>query len=260
MREIWRDFMPIVGMRSWNPFDSIDMNYSQNTFVWLEERAKFDDKEYLYFGRSPEDGLSRQAEAVRVLEALSSIEPKDEMQRRDVFDIARTVFSRYLDCAIRLSELCYFGESESADKPEMKGAMSAARGLMVCLGELLSLHDDFSLLKTLEGLKATTETSRNFEKTLKENASGYYCRSFIAENLRFLYLPELDIIFDEVCRAADASATIDRESIKMRIAENLSRFKSTPLSDMQRITTRSQSEILCSAAHIIKTINFRGMV
>ena len=254
MLEIWRAFLPILGMRSWNPFDSIDMNFSQNTFVWLEERAKFEDDEYLYYGRSPEDGRAHQDEAVCVLKALSKIECKDAMQTRDVFDISRTVISRYLDCAIRLSELCYLDK----DKRAMKSAMKDARGLMVCLCDLLSLHDDYSLLKTLDGLKATTYVNKNFERTLKENAAGYYCRSYIAENVRELYLPELDIIFDEVSGAEEASAPINREAIKLRIAENTSRFKSTPLSDMQYVPKNGLSEILLEAGEIIERIDFSG--
>ena len=263
MLAIWRDFMPVLGMRSWCPINSIDMNFSQNTFVWLEERAKFEEGEYNYYGRSPEDGLKNQRYACSVLSALADVAPKDEMQRRDLFDIARTVISRYLDCAIRLSELYYFAVSK-ADSAQtqkactrgMEEAMAAARGLMACLADLLSLHDDFSLEKTLEGLEATTETNPNFERTLKENAAGYYCRSYIAENVRLLYLPELDIIFSEVRRAANCSAPIDREAIKAGIAENTARFKTTHLSKLYSSADIPVSDILSDAARIIENIDF----
>lgn len=251
MLKIWRDFMPIVMMRSWNPIDSIDMNFSQNTFVWLEERAKFEEGEYQYFGRSPEDGAAHREEAVRVLKALSEISPEDEMQRRDIFDIARTVVSRYLDCAIRLSELCYLEGSSKMDK-----AMEDSRGLMVCLSELLSLHEDFSLLRTLEGLERTAKIHSDFERTLKENAAGYYCRSYIAENVSELYLPELDIIFSEVRCATSESRPINREAIRAQIAENTARFKAMPLTDMQKTPERTLSAILSDAAEIIGNIDF----
>ena len=252
MRDIWRDFMPILGMRSWCPINSIDMNFSQNTFVWLEERAKFEEGEYNYYGRSPEDGAAHQAEAQRVLSALAQIEPKDEMQERDLFDIARTVISRYLDCAIRLSELCYLG----GEKSKTESAMHSARSLMVCLSDLLSMHSDFSLLDTLEGLEATAPINPRFERTLKENAAGYYCRSYIAENARELYLPELDIIFDEVRRALENCAPINREAIKARIAQNTARFKNTPLAEMQKVPERSLKDLLLAAAQTVKEIDF----
>ena len=251
MQKIWDAFMPIVGMRSWNPTNTIDMNFSQSTFVWLEERAKFENGEYNYYGRSPEDGEKHKSEAARVLLALSELDPIDEMQKRDLFDIARTVISRYLDCAIRLSELCYLGGGEG-----MEEAMAASRSLMVDLGDLLSLHEDFSLLDTLEKMREESRVSANFERTLKENAAGYYCRSFISENVRELYLPELDIIFDEVKRAFTFGKPIDKNRIADRIAKNTERFKSTPLISMQKKVERSAKEILISAKDTIKNIDF----
>lgn len=309
MRNIWRDFMPIVEMRSWNPTNSIDMNFSQSTFVWLEERAKFEDGEYNYYGRSPEDAMANQKAAVSVLLALAELAFEDEMQRRDIFDIARTVISRYLDCGIRLAELCYLAErgangenlcteglrcdvgagakgeadstvvgsiateasaandakaaedskdvlAKSVAKASAESSMSASRGLMVCLSELLMLHEDFSLYETLRGLRETAKVTEGFERTLKENAAGYYCRSFISENASELYLPELDIIFCEVRKSLEDGAPIDRENIKARIAENTSRFKNTPLSQMQSKPERSLGDILRSAAEIIDSLNF----
>lgn len=263
MHSVWRDFMPVLGMRSWCPINSIDMNFSQNTFVWLEQRAKFEEGEYNYYGRSPEDGLKNQRYAARVLSALADITPKDEMQNRDIFDIARTVISRYLDCAIRLSELSYFalkkaddGDSRRDAAEKMENAMHAARALMADLSDLLSLHDDFSLAETMKALEATTTVTPGFERTLKENAAGYYCRSYISENARHLYIPELEIIFSEVCAAARENSDINRESISSRIAENTAFFKNTPLKKLSYKSSRSISEILAGSAKTVGNIDF----
>ena len=44
MEKLWQTFMPIVEMRSWNPVNSMYMQFGQDTFVQLITRAKFDTK------------------------------------------------------------------------------------------------------------------------------------------------------------------------------------------------------------------------
>ena len=253
MHSVWRDFMPILGMRSWSPKNSIDMNLSQNTFVWLEQRARFEDGDYPYAGRSPEEADSYTRGACSVLRALAEIEPRDEMHRRDIYDIARTVISRYLDCAIRLSELCYLNGGDG-----MSAAMEASLGLMRELGELLRSHEDYSLYSSLERLRSVTETNPSFEETLKQNATGYYCRSYISENVDELYLPEMIIIFDEVKAALASGSGINREAISARIAENTRRFFSTPLKKMAEREAHPPRSALLAAADIIEKTNFRS--
>jgi len=250
MREIWRDFMPIVQMRSWSPTDSVTMFWGQNTFTWMIERASFEDKPYPYYGRSPEDARTCQKEAVRVLKALSEIETDDEMLRRDVFDIARTVMARYIDCGIRLAELQYFSKDA-----KMTETMDKTVDLMTSLSNLLSGHKDFSLFDSLEKMRAVTETKRDFEITLKHNAEGYYCRSFIAENAKYLYLPEMNIIFDEVKRAFNSGKEIDREKINSEFNKNRERYFNTPLRDMA-FNCADLKEVLKRAAETIDEIKF----
>jgi hypothetical protein len=259
MLEIWREFMPIVQMRSWSPTDSQTMFWGQNTFPWMIERATFDEnpcpyyKEnfYPYYGRDPEIAQQNKKSAMKVLSALMDITPDDDMLRRDVCDIARTVISRYLDCAIRLAEVRYLRKDKS-----FVDVMDGARSLMISLWTALCSHEDFSLLETLKGLKEVTETSENFEKTLKHNAEGYYCRSFISENVSHLYLPEMDIIFDEVKLAFEREGEIDRERIKNRIAENIKRYHETPLSEMQLTEKPDISKAIKDAFETIAIIDF----
>lgn len=251
MYQIWQDFMPIVQMRSWNPTDSRNMAWGQDTFVRLQDRARFEDAPYLFYGRNPEDGKAHQAEAVKVLRALAKIQPDDEMLRRDICDIARTVLGHYTDCAIRLAEVHYLSHSD-----HMSDAMEAALRLMKSLCMLYASHSDFSLLETLHRLERTTEVNPNFELTLKNNASGYYCRSHISENATYLYLPEMEILFDEVKKAFSADTPIDREAIAARIAENTKRYYEIPLADMVYDAPTDIPMMLETAADIIEQISF----
>ena len=251
MLRVWRRFMPIVGMRSWSPIDSIDMNFSQNSFVWLESRATFRDDPYLFYGRSPEDGEKNRVYAEDTLRLLAHVTPDDEMLLRDTVDIGRTVISRYVDIFIRLSELRYL-----AGGGGMKDGMDSSRTLLECLSDLLYSHSDFSLYDSLTGLRRSAYVNPNFEATLKQNATGYYCRSYISENVKYLYLPEMDIIFTEVKDALSSGREIDREIIKTRIGENTRKFFETPLSLMRENDLPPISEILLRAADVIADADF----
>ena len=173
------------------------------------------------------------------------------MIRRDICDIARTVLGRYIDCAIRLSELRYLSRDE-----RMQDAMTYATELLNLLGELLATHDDYSLLVSLEKLRSVTETNPNFEVTLKRNSTCSYCRSFIREHATYLYVPELEIIFDEVKKSVELGCDIDRMAISARIKDNMARFFETPLSNMKCGKGRDVSAILSDSADVIEKMIF----
>lgn len=251
MEKVWQTFMPIVEMRSWNPVNLMYMQYGQDTFVQLGERAKFGPELYPCFGREPEDGAAHKDEAAKVLRALAEITPDDEMINRDIVDVARTVLGRFTDCAIRLAEKHFL-----AKDCRMYDAMDAAKGLMKGLCEIFASHSDFSLLETLKGLEQTTEVNPNFEITLKRNAAGSYCRSHISENATYLYLPEMDIIFDEVKKAFEGDFEIDRNAIENRIKANTERFFATPLSEMVCETSNDIGATFKNAAEIIEKLDF----
>lgn len=251
MKKIWDAFMPIVRMRAWNPIEHVFMSTGQNTFFRMDERATFEDKEYPYYGRDPEDGAACQAQAVYILRSLAEIEPDDEMLRRDIYDIARSVLGRYVDCLIRLSEIQYINKNA-----DMTASMEAAYKLLKALSDLLASHEDYSLYQSLLRLQSVTKTNPNFEITLKNNASGYYCRSYISENVEYLYLPEMEIIFDEVKKAFKADAEIDRESITARIQTNQERFDAMPLAEMSATELKAYPDVLREAANIIENATF----
>ena len=138
----------------------------------------------------------------------------------------------------------------------MDDAMDASVGLMQALCDLLRSHEDYSLYASLERLRSVTETNPDFEVTLKRNAAGYYCRSYISENADELYMPELLIIFDEVRRASASGGQIDRQAIKKRIARNTERFFDTPLAEMAKKSAPPLSSALLTAAAIIESVSF----
>ena len=187
-----------------------------------------------------------------MLERLSHLPLTDEMTRRDAFDIAKTILGRFANASLLHAQLLY---ATSAPEGELDNAMAAALGVMDCLAETLGAHEDYSLSKTLEGLRSVTDTNPDFERTLKNNAECMYCRGYIYENSRYLYLPEAEILFDEVKRAACDQRELDRAAVTERIAQNKKYYFETPLCQMQA-EPLSFDTVAKNAAEAIKKLGF----
>ncbi len=244
MSALWRDFMPIIQMRAWSTTKTAAMA-SMDQFVRIMERAPFKGETNPYSLQSPDASLF--AAAVRIMKTLADIDDPDPQMLRDIFDIARTILGRFTDEATRRAEIAY----AEKDYAKMAAAMELALALLETLRDLLGLHEDYSLLASLRKLQSVTETNPNFEKTLKQNAECAYCRSYIYENAAMLYVPEMKYLFEAVKRAAESGAEIDREALKLRIAENTGRFHATPLTDMQPAESHTLRELLLRGAELI---------
>ena len=254
MREIWRRFMPIVQLRSWNP-DNAVAHHGSDTFVLIRERARFDGQPYAYYGRSAEDGLANQDNAVSILRKLAALPADDPMVRRDIYDIARTILGRYVDIAIRLAETACLAKDRY-----MFTAMEAAQALMGYLRDLMASHEDYSLYESLLRLQRTAPTNPNFEVTLKNNAENGYCRAYIYENAAYLYVPEMEILFSEVRKAFENDAPIDRDAVDLQMRKNRERYYGLPLSAMQPEHVPALAEVLTGAADTVESISFAASV
>ena len=121
---------------------------------------------------------------------------------------------------------------------------------METLAELLGSHEDYSLFSSLEHIKSVTETNPGFELTLKTNAECGYCRSYIYENAKYLYLPEMKLLYSEIRKSLASNADIDTQAIREGVAAILERFFSIPLKDMKKEVI-SYSEAVSRAAKLI---------
>ena len=249
MCEIWREFMPIVELTAW----SVDQSYQQrgnDIFPLILERADFNaarGAEYLK-RLEPAKGLAQTA--AEVLKKLSRISQEDEMTKRDVYDIARTVIGRYINASILWCEYL-LSEGERADEIERVTKFSLE--LMRCMYELLGSHSDYSLYDSLLKLNRVTETNPGFEGVLKENASCSYCRSYIYENARYLYYPEMALLYDEVKEAIREGRAVNMKEVRAKQAPILKKYLETPLEEMQG-GGACPSEILLAASDIILKI------
>lgn len=249
MTDVWHEFMPIAQTMAWCAHDDALV---YDIFPFVIGRARFDKAKVAEYSRQLAPLAAQKATAISVLERLSRLPLTDEMTRRDAFDIAKTILGRFANAALLHAQLLY---ATGAPEGELDNAMAAALGVMDSLAETLGAHEDYSLYKTLEGLRSVTDTNPDFERTLKNNAECMYCRGYIYENARYLYLPEAEILFDEVKRAACDQRELDRAAVTERIAQNKKYYFETPLCQMQE-KPLSFGAVAQNAAEAIKKLVF----
>lgn len=246
MKEIWHEFMPIVEIRAWSSYRTQGYDQSDNDiFTIVINRAQFCGDPTRFDSRLESAGELK-ASAAKILRALAGITTDDEMQRRDIYDISRTVLGRFVDFGIMRAQKLFLTGHDPSE------AMELTLRLNRILAGVLAGHEDFSLWKTLCRLREVTDTNPDFEVTLKHNAENGYCRSYIFENAEYLYVPEMEILFDEV----RSGGGIDWERVKTRAEENRRLYYSTPLCEMNRIERRPLSVLLTKAAAIIEDFDY----
>ena len=230
MTALWRDFMPIVQTSAW----SVDQSYhmtGRDVFLYIARRAEFEKERADFYGEKVALFAPHKKAAAKLLSRLAEIKTDDEMTRRDLFDIARTVIGRYLNAAIYKTERLY---AVGAPAEELTAPMAAAEALTEALIGVLAVHEDYSLLASLRRLQSVTETNPNFEETLKNNAECSYCRSFIYENAAYLYLPEMKMLFAQIKKCAQTGEVYNRETLTDEQARIRARYFATPLAEMRK--------------------------
>ena len=238
MLDIWNAFMPVAETHAWSMKPEYKLgDYELFTLILSRPEVVWDDGGHEHGGLIDiADGLRAQAAAV--LEALAGVfesgYASDELLRRDLFDIARTVLARYVDfgilgCVREYSRL----RNGSSTLEKLDEKLDRTLLLNRALAEVLSGHEDYSLYESLLRLDGVHKLPRRFESTLKNNAENGYCRSFIYENAKYLYVPEMELLFGEVKNAAAQSRPVDKSLISGTAAENRKRYFELPLADMR---------------------------
>ena len=234
MLSVWRKFMPLASVSHWSRADG---DARSELFFNLSRYMRFPSSADVCANIRNE--IEAQLPNVpSLLETLASVDVcADEFIRRDAYDIARTVCGRMINlCIIRIvNKFNLWLSGDELDRAEFDGLCTAASELLSVLGDILAGHDDYSMYATLEGLKAVTYVNPCFEETLKNNASCGYCRSYIYENVRYLYQPELELLLSGVRACLDAG---DRSAgvfntYRDKLGEAAQGYYDTPLCDMR---------------------------
>ena len=252
MNEVWKSFIPIITLRAWSTTkDELYGKLIRNIFTEITKRTSFKKDGSNESRTLLAPFIERKEFAIKTLAILSDVPTDDEMTRRDVFDIARTVIANYTDAAILLAEAIF---AEGKDLKRLECAMKTAKELLDILTEVLSMHSDFSLFDSLTQLRAVTETNPNFELTLKHNAECNYCRSFIYENAEYLYRAEMECYFKAVTESFKNGGEIFTEELNHRLEAIRENYFNTPLSIPKR-AEKQLSELLKRALKLLNDIN-----
>ena len=250
MLSVWQKFMPIVKLNHWSSKD-----YGSDIFFKIFFLAKFPEKLNEENLQRIADAKHYKNDAAEVLFALCDFaENTDQMLTRDIFDIARSVLYRYINFGIINVQKLY---AEKAEIATLKKAAEDTERLLSCFTNLLSLHSDFSLYDTLKKTESVTETGRNFEGALKQNAGCIYSRSQIYENSKYLYEGEMKLLFDEVIRCAETGDTLDVKKTEEKAAPIRDYYYNTPLCDMEKQREKlCLKDVLTACGETIKKMEF----
>ncbi len=141
---------------------------------------------------------------------------------RDALDMARTVLGRLLN------HLVIIGYKNRDNAEKLAEAKAFYLELLEIMAELVTLNDDRSMLKTLEGLKSVAPVNPDFEITLKRNISTPYC-SQPAIELMGIFKAEAEIVFDWM----QHGTADNRSELLGKRKELLQEFFNTPLEELQ---------------------------
>ncbi|MBO5759943.1 MAG: hypothetical protein J6S53_00200 [Lentisphaeria bacterium] len=203
MRKIWQKFLPIIKMRGFvgpqqphsfmigeNPFrvyDSFKWNIAGTPCAaTLGYQEKF-----------ITDFAPVMKEMPALLKMLAKLDhaKMDEFTRRDVVDIARSCAGRCLHYGLYHMNFAYDKWRKNEGKAEtVKGIIAFVDKIYHILSDILASHEDYSLNDTLKEMQTKHECNPDFEFTLKGNAENSYCRSYIYELVKPLYIPEFRIV------------------------------------------------------------------
>lgn len=267
MKELRQKVMPIVELSSWSKEQSKPYAYVGVTDLFgnIARMTKFSGEVFEASANILNQAKKNQMAAEEVLLGLQAVVESaaaDELLRRDLFDMARTVVGRYVDFGIMQCEKLYADVVSERDAScqgsliELEHMMKETVSLLESLADMLALHEDYSMYASLKRLESVTDTNPNFEVTLKHNGENPYCRSYIFENARYLYVPEMKIVFEEVKQACASGEKVDKERINERIEENRKEYYTISLEEMNGHPGKDITTVLKESASIIKNMNF----
>ena len=169
----------------------------------------------------------------------------DELMRRDLTDLLRSA----LMCLIT-RELCDIAMKLTRRNPEKADATQLLK-FIKAMGDLLETHPDFSMNATLDRLKEVGPLNPHAEMTLKGNAENSYCRSYIYELYRAIYIPEAEVVCQHLASLPDGeypdSAYLEEQEKSIR-----DRFYATPMETYRPGKDKTLSQVAANICTILE--------
>ncbi len=147
-----------------------------------------------------------------------------EMMRRDLVDLIRSA----LMCLIT-REICDINMKLTMRNPE-KADASRLLAMIAKMADLLETMPEYSMNSTLDTLRKEGPLNPHAEMTLKGNAENSYCRSYIHELYRAVYIPEAEALREHL-DALPAGSYPDAAALEEKEKSIRDRFYSTSLEE-----------------------------
>lgn len=234
-REMWTNLFSSFLNAYRDPYRTANFTHKVENGVSIHDH-------FAYKLRTHKSELDSAADVLLAARAFVSID--DKFIRRDLMDICRTMLGRYMNFV--LMKIILLSDSNNASTCALRHVFDR---LLALMGELLAHHEDYSMYASLQKLAEEAPVTENFEQTLKRNALARYCRSYIAEAVRYLYPKEATVVLDWICTEKALRKDVDFASIQEKLENE---FMDTPLAQMQAAPNRSIEEILTEAAETMK--------
>jgi hypothetical protein len=174
---------------------------------------------------------------------------ENELARRDVIDIVRTVVENLLDRIV--AKVIITVEKNLHVDIRYKDVYMA---LIRKYADFLEHSPDHSMYKTLSDLKRECAVPDYFDKTLKNNFLDGYCRQASFEAVKYLYIGESENAFK--CFMLPENERKNVSSVKMS-SHLFDKFISTPLEEMKPSDNpeKSLKEIICDLAELASGVD-----
>jgi len=255
MKEIWKAFLPVLKLPSkcYTPvfFDILNPNETFLSVINIENASHsqacgnwngFED-----YGGTFDSSIKKLFELVHDLpESLWN----NAFIKRDAVDMMKSALLKKLQ--YKYIKLAYSVKRmlEGSGNPESIRILSLYTKKMLGLfGELLGLHDDYSMYVSLRKLEKNRPINPHFENALKENTVNWYCRSSIYELVEGIYKKEADVFYEWLGKTAEngytGNITSDIAGFAEKKAAIFREFKETPLEVYSVKNNRSYKAVTC---------------
>ena len=243
MLSVWQTVLPLAKLMSWSKYEEVtpwvetDIYCRAAYFLDMEKDDPRYDDYLLPLGKLQKD-------SVKALEKLSDLwVSENEMQKRDCFDLGRTVITRYLNGAF--IKIC----RDYIRKNDIRNLCKDTLELLDVYTELLGENDEFTLYHTLKKLERVSPVNPHFTATLKRNCDNLYCRSNVYECSKELYLPEAKMLFEML-----SERKYDKERLLEKCIQNRISFEQKPLTPIKKCN--NIPSLLLRCADIINKPSF----
>lgn len=263
MLDIWKRFYSVLSLMHWSQNTKAlqwrPQYYYSGYGRWYIPRLVAREEVDEFIWDFPYDrAIKAHDDAIYCLEKLAKIPEnslQDEFIRRDVVDIARTIIGRYAHVYL-IAEAenivaCRKGENKEKFVRSFGNAVSE---LLQCLCEILSIHEDFSLAKTLRDIQKNKPIYAGFEETLKNNTCCLYCRQNIYETVKEIFIPENEVMQKLILEGAPTWKYDESLETKFKIESEkiFAKYQAKKLEDIDKEPKGDFIKALENALEVLK--------